>query len=162
MGLDNLGTVSYQLRDYSEAIAYYEEALALNRQFGNATWMAYNLGNLAEAYNAVGDAPRALKLGVESFEILVANQDRPVLSQLLLSLAVSLCQLGEAMFEAQLYGFQRQLLEELQMSIPPNEVAEYEKGLASCRTSLGEDQFLIEFESGSRLALDDVRQLLRT
>jgi len=155
MALNNVGAATFHLKDYVGAARYYEEALQINEGLGNRLSMAYNLANLAEVQLAVDEPGLALPRAVESCRILFDLGDRPALSGAMLNLAEAVCRTGNPAFAARIYGAQKALLEELRITIPPNEEEAYVRATLACRSILGDAQYEAEFAAGRILPMPE-------
>jgi tetratricopeptide (TPR) repeat protein len=56
----SLGEIHHSLYNFSQAINYYEQALALSRQVGDKAGEATTLNNIGGVYNALGEKQQAL------------------------------------------------------------------------------------------------------
>jgi tetratricopeptide (TPR) repeat protein len=67
--LTSLGSASYSLGRYSEAIAFHEQSLEIAREIGHRQGEAASLGSLGNAYNALGRYSEAIAFHEQSLEI---------------------------------------------------------------------------------------------
>ena len=60
--LNNLAIIQRQQGDFDDAMAYYEESLAISREIGSKVQMANTTGNMANLLSPRGDLARARTL----------------------------------------------------------------------------------------------------
>ncbi len=58
--LGNIGSVYLNLSDNSQALTYYQKALAISEEIGRRYGIASNLGNIGNVYQNLSDSPQAL------------------------------------------------------------------------------------------------------
>ena len=93
--LTGAGILASMQGDHQAAYAFHEESLALHRQLGNATSVAYAINNLANAALQRGDLERALELYEQASEIARQLDDRRGLPFALMNQADVLGRLGD-------------------------------------------------------------------
>ncbi len=58
--LGNIGNVYQNLSDYTQALTFFQKALAINEESGSKDGIAINLGNIGNVYLHLSDYPQAL------------------------------------------------------------------------------------------------------
>lgn len=78
--LDNLGITVSRSGESSEAMGYFEQALAVRTRSGNLAGQARSLTNIARLHKRSGDIDRARQVCAEAIDLLGQLDDRPALA----------------------------------------------------------------------------------
>lgn len=150
-------------KDIKQARMYYNEALELNRKFGNRTYQAGNLANLADLAYKEGDAETARRLAREACEMHLELGDLQNLQDSIEVLAPAELALGRPRVAAMLIATKEAVMEQLGTKVAPFVLEEYQENVSAIRTALGDKEFeaitakgrLMTLEEAYRASLDD-------
>jgi tetratricopeptide (TPR) repeat protein len=150
---DTLLYVAVQHKDYSAAIEYGEQALALYRMQGNACYRAACARNLGHAYFKIGSVDRAVALLREGIEVARDNDQPNEVAYTLAQAALVLLDSDNGLHAARWLG----TVEAAHAAIPyasSLDRDQYAQVLNAFRAQLGDEQFEIALAEGRTLKLN--------
>ena len=153
--LGNLGAVRQNIGDTEGARRCLEEALDWHRQAGNDLGRADVLHNLADVDQESGEFAPALVSLDASMELRSRIGDHSRTPRALLLLAVIATGLESHEIAACLFASAERLLEDLELSVSPDESAKWAPHLAAVRGALSEERFAELWAAGRSLRLDE-------
>lgn len=157
--LHNLGYVSYHRGDWSKSRRFYERSLSLARQVGNKQGIAYTSGSLANTLLRQNDLAGARITFNEGLGLSQESGDKPYIALLLESGADLALAEQNPLRATRLLGAAEVLREKLQIPLPPDERADYERTLAAaCDTVNDEAAFQNAWNTGRSMTLEDAVQ----
>jgi non-specific serine/threonine protein kinase len=152
--LNNLANLAADRGDLGQAIAWYEEALAIFCEIGEEAGVAMVLHNLADAHDDRGDRARAIELFRESM-LLHRELGRPAMVALDLRAIASFALRSDRDEQAtRLFAASAALLASLGEVLPAHQGAEIEEETESARKRLGPERFSAAWDAGTSLPLD--------
>lgn len=157
--LTGLGIVAMHQGDYSEAGALHEAALSLNRELGHRVGEAESLMELGSVTMYLGDYAEARALKAAGLTIVRELGDRKSTAESLetfASLAIAEEQWQRA---ACLWGAIAALRQSLDMPLPPNQQAMYDREVGQACAALGDDAFNAAWEQGHALSWEQAVEL---
>lgn len=94
--LNSLGSINYSfLKDYQEAVKYFERAELVRKEIGDLPNVARTLTNKAQTYEKMGNAEEALKSYKESYEISQELGDQTRMAESLIKSGSMFVDLGK-------------------------------------------------------------------
>lgn len=152
--LSGLGDVAARQGDYARAKRLLGESLELRRQAGNKWGIGVSLGTLGWVAICEEDWKQAaIHLG-ESLQVRQEIGDKSGIAWCLERLAEIAMARGQTAKSAQVFGSAAALRESIGSVMDSVDQPEYENKMVTLRTQLGEEQFLIAWEQGRRLAME--------
>jgi tetratricopeptide (TPR) repeat protein len=157
--LGDLGSVAFEQGDYAAARSFQEQSLAMLRETGSTTDIAYRLYHLGLATDAQGDYATAISLYKEGLAMHRKADDRLGISMCLAGLGdwsgvrkgLSNEQRGRAV---ELLGAATAQYEAVGYVLRPRERARYSKGLSSARAQLGDTAFEKAWRQGQSMSME--------
>ena len=157
-GIANLyslaGQLAFRQGDISGAQVQIEESIQLYRQIGQRRALAESLATLAKIALTKGERAQARILYNESQEIARELNHMWLIAACLEGRAGIAAEEGQLTWAVQLWGAADALRENIRVSIPLIERAEYERSIAAARTGLGKHDFAIAWEAGRAMTLE--------
>jgi tetratricopeptide (TPR) repeat protein len=135
----------------AEAVALFEESLALKRKMGNQATIASALNNLGYLAIGQGNYERAAALLVESLRLSYESGSRRGILGAVGSFVSLACAQGEFRRAASLLGMMSSLCETIGAALP----TDYEQNLAAARARLGEEEFEAAWRNGQAMSLEE-------
>jgi tetratricopeptide (TPR) repeat protein len=160
-GLANLATILHARGDAERAFQALEEALVLVRDRGDEWLLSHILtwrGRVACKEGMLALAEESL---VESLTIARALADDLVIAAVLESFAELALAKQAPERAARHYGAAAHLREEVEVPIPIEERADYQKGVVAARAALGDDAFERAWSEGRAMTLDEAVRCAR-
>jgi predicted ATPase/DNA-binding CsgD family transcriptional regulator len=146
--LNTLGWVVLQRGEAARAHSLAEESLVLFREMGQRPGIAESLLLLAKVAAVQGNHTEARRLYEESLSLCREKGDKWDVAFGLEGLASVVATQGEGGWAARLWGAAEALREILGSPIPPVYHADYEHGVATTRTQMGEKVFAALWAEG--------------
>jgi len=137
--LNNLGKLACIQGDYAGGRALYEECLAIMRELGDRKNIAISLENLGSVTCSQGDYASAQLMYEEGLAINSELGYMRGIAYSLEGLATVIAALGASLRAAHILGAAHRLREEIGSPLPPNELPEYRRRVASARAAFGND-----------------------
>jgi predicted ATPase len=159
--LNNLGSVAQAEGDHADAVSMFEEAFATGHAVGDKRDIATWLANIATSSRALGKRDRARSLHLEALALRVEITDRWGIVDSLEGVAAVLVSgsqppsPAEAERAAVLTGAAEALREQIGFPITPSARADYDAGVATARTCLGDAAFEAAWTRGRALSISD-------
>jgi predicted ATPase/DNA-binding XRE family transcriptional regulator len=151
VALNNLGTALRNQRDWRRALPLFEESLALQRELGDQRGVAIALNNLGAAARTQGDLERAAALYRESVALHVEVGYKVGVAESLEGLAEVCAAQGRPSGATRLYAAAATLRTAAGMPLPPVDVEDHDRTLASLRLTLGDAGFAAAWSAGERM-----------
>jgi predicted ATPase/transcriptional regulator with XRE-family HTH domain len=154
--LHNLGIVAYEQGDLTRAAALFTEALDLRRELDEEIAAAENLGALGTIARDHGDHDEARARLAESLDIYRQAGNSRGVAGIIDELAVLALQLDESERAVRLFVAADALRQANRLVPPwsPADRAARRKALDAARARLGEGAYLLAWEGGQEMALD--------
>jgi len=152
--LGNLGDVAYAQGDNISAKALNEESLAIRRELGDRGGTADALGNLGDVAYSQSDYIIARTLYEESLAIQRDLGDKGGIAYSLECLSAVAAAQGQTDYAVRVWGAASALRDATGSYLPPNELEEYNRQVATARQILDEEAFLTAWEQGRTMKID--------
>jgi hypothetical protein len=149
-----LGEVARYQGDTARAAAHYAESLEIAQDLRYQSAIALILHRQGVVAHYQGDTARAQALQRESLALVRDLGQKWEIALCLEGLAEVAGTKGQPERATQLYGASEALREAMGAPLPPVEHANYERGIASVRTQLGESVFAEAWVAGRAMTLD--------
>src|SRR5208282_102984 len=152
--LNSLAGNEYDDGNFGQAELFYQEALVLDREQGNLSCTAINLGNLTEISLRLGMGDRARQMATEGMAIVEQIGRKRAGVALLDTVATLAASFGELELAARLCGANAALAEEMGLrAAPPDDFTA--SLLAKAREGLGAAAFAAAESAGRMLTYDE-------
>jgi predicted ATPase len=138
-----------------EAKTAYESALRLANANGFRRLEMMLLGDLSLVCFDEADYPQALKYGLASLAIASQAKSPGYTAEMLGLVAEALAGLGRGEAAAQLFGASAAILDRLGISIQPQDLREYERGIGLSKSTLSPERFDILHNKGASMTIAD-------
>jgi tetratricopeptide (TPR) repeat protein len=148
--------VALDQENFDEARAWLEEALSIQREVGDKSYIANSLNNLGNVIRAIGDYEIACNLYKESLEISYELGDKWALAYLLEDMGALASQRGMPHRSLFLVGAASRLREEIGAPLSAVEKEKLEQMLAPARQALLETEQARLHEVGYQSTLAEV------
>ena len=152
--LNNLGNVYLAQNDYAEARTYYEESLVIARTLGHQPAVAFTLANLGEIAHNLGNYQSALSRYRESILLLRNMGDQLSLIAVLESYAFVLIDQNDSERAVLLLSAAEVARESLNSPLAPREQPRYNRYMASAKTQVDSEHFVVVWRTGRILNLE--------
>jgi non-specific serine/threonine protein kinase len=148
--LSFLGAATWYEGDHYRAVALFEENLALSRELGDARGIAQTIGSLGITAMGQGDPERAAALLKEALRPFWELKDKPGMAFSLLGLGGAASFQRQAARAARLWGAAEALRETIGFTLSSYDRShyDYEGGVASARSRLGEEAWTQVWQEG--------------
>ena len=133
----------------------YESALRLANATGFHRLEMMLLGNLSLVCFASANYPQALKHGLASLAIASQAKSPGYTAEILGLIAAALAGLERGDVAAQLFGASAGILDRLGISIQPQDLREYERGIGLAKSTLSPERFDILRDEGASMTIAD-------
>lgn len=157
-----LGILARYRGDYAQARRLLEERVVLFRQFRGTADLTDPLYHLGLVVLAQSDTEQAGALLRESLEQRSARRNTLGIAECLEGLAHVALMRRQPDRAARLFGAAEALREAISAPRWPIDRAEYERGVANVRASLGEEAFAAAWAGGQSLAIEEAVELALT
>jgi predicted ATPase/DNA-binding XRE family transcriptional regulator len=152
--LNNLALVSWEHGDYANARSLLEESLDMYRELGDKRGIANALNNIGLVAWEMGEYDASLPFYRESLERYRELEDRQGITDCFDGLARVAGSQGDPVRAARLWGAAEALREAIGISIPPGDVADYERNVAQSRAALDDSTWQSTWRKGRTMPLD--------
>jgi non-specific serine/threonine protein kinase len=159
ISLNQLGEVARCQGDYAAAHALYAEDLALRRELGDERGIGIELHNLGYVARHEGDDVRAIELFKESLAIRLKLGHKVGIAYCLAGLAAVAATRSQLKLAAKLLGAADALLGTLGADMDRPDRLEYDRTVATLRTTLGEGKFETDLREGRVMPLEQAIEL---
>jgi ATP/maltotriose-dependent transcriptional regulator MalT len=149
-----LGQFAFNQGDTARARSQTEESVRLFKELGDRQGTANTLFFLGRIVAAQGDYAAARALYEESFVLGREMDDKALIASYLEGLAGLIVAQGEAVWAARLWGAAEALRKAMDISLPPEYRADYERAVASARHLLGEGVFAMAWAEGHAMTTE--------
>lgn len=123
----NLGNIYHNLGKPDEALAYYQQALEINRKLGYEQGTAHNLNNLGTLYNELGKPDEALRYQEEALEIGRKFKDEQIIANTLSNIGIIYTDSGKS----------EEAIKFFQEAIEINKKLKFQEGMANLFNNIG-------------------------
>jgi non-specific serine/threonine protein kinase len=155
LALNNLGNVARYSHDGPRASRLHEESLTLLRDQSDAWGVALALNNLGRCARDSADLERAVALCSESLGIFGDLNDRWGIAYALLNLAYVALDRGHVDRAGRLLGAAEAMREAINAPLPPAELEDHERAVASARMRVGSSRLSTAWSAGRRMSLEE-------
>ncbi len=155
IALNNLGVAVKRSGDLDQSRQLIEKSLRLRREIGDRFGIAVSLGSLADVARDEGDASQAIRLYKEALMLQRQIQIKDGIVDSLLGLAIILAARGERERAARFIAASDRLRAEMNLRVPPSNLAEYDAIVAKIQASLGDDVYVEARAKGLELSLGE-------
>ena len=153
--LSGLGVLAAASGDHVRATALLEESLAMARETMNSDSGATTLFRLGRAVFWQGDLARSATLFKDSLVLRKQRADKAGIAACLDGLA-GVAVMGDRLEEsARLFGAAQALREAIRNPVAPAQRAEYDRHVATVRTTLDEETLAAAWAAGRAMTLDE-------
>lgn len=157
--LTAMGELERLQGDYRSAETYYNEAMRLARELNQKARIFGLYHNLAYVALHDGEPQRAAALFREGMRLGMELPDKENFGMCLIGLGSVAAVENQVERAASLFGAGEQALEKLGAHLTPPDQAEYDRYLALARRQLDQEQFILLWQKGRTLTLEQVEQL---
>jgi tetratricopeptide (TPR) repeat protein len=153
--IDNLGTCALERGDLAAARRHFEECFAIWSGAGHPWGISRGVTALADLALREGDTPRALRLYADSLERHTDLRDTFHTAWDLQGMGESLLVTGDAEAGARLLGAASRCFRDMEYVLSISERTDVDDARDRARAALGNDCFIVAWEAGSALGLDE-------
>jgi predicted ATPase/DNA-binding SARP family transcriptional activator/TolA-binding protein len=147
----NLGNLAYTRGDYNQSHRQYEECLNLFRETGHRLGIAMALQGLGRVAHVQGNPQHALRLLQEGLRVSREQNYTQEVAGGLQDVASVRLSLRDPAGAVLLWGACEAMRERLDMTLPADEQAEYDRQVKQVRSTLGEEAFAVAWKEGRSL-----------